>query len=135
MAAVYFLIGRHVRRTVSLPEYAALSYGTAAALVLLLCLATRTPLVGFAPMTYAYLVLLAVVPQLIGHSTLNWALRRLSASRVSVFVLGEPVCSTLLAIGIFGEVPGRLNVLGAAIILVGIYLSLRSEEAPDGTQS
>ncbi len=135
MAAVYFLIGRRVRRTVSLFEYVAVSYGTAAALVLLLCLATRTPVVGYAPTTYAYLVLLAVVPQLIGHSTINWALRRLSASRVSVFVLGEPVCSALLAIGVFGEVPGGLNLLGAAIILVGIYLSLRSEEAPYGTES
>ncbi len=134
MAAVYFLIGRRVRRTVSLPEYAALSYGTAAVLVLLLCLATHTPVVGYAPTTYAYLVLLAVVPQLIGHSTINWALRRLSASRVSVFVLGEPVCASLLAIGIFREIPGRLNLLGAAIILVGIYLSLRTEEAPDATE-
>lgn len=135
MAAVYFLIGRRVRQTVSLSEYAAVSYGMAAVLVLLLCLATRTPVVGYAPTTYAYLVLLAAVPQLIGHSTINWALRRLTASRVSVFVLGEPVCSTLLAIGIFGEVPGGLNLLGAAIILVGIYLSLRSEEAPYGTES
>ena len=134
MAAIYFLIGRRVRRTVSLPEYAALSYGTAAGLVLLLCLVTRTPVVGYAPSTYVYLVLLAIVPQLIGHSTINWALRRLSASRVSVFVLGEPVGSTLLAMGIFREIPGGLNLLGAAIILVGIYLSLRSEEAPDGTE-
>ena len=134
MAAVYFLIGRRVRQTVSLPEYAALSYGTAAVLVLLLCLATHTPVVGYAPTSYAYLVLLAVVPQLIGHSTINWALRRLSASRVSVFVLGEPVCASLLAIGIFREIPGGLNLLGAAIILVGIYLSLQSEEAPNGTE-
>jgi len=134
MAAIYFLIGRRVRRTVSLPEYAAVTYGTAAALVLLLCLATRTPVIGYAPSTYAYLVLLAIVPQLIGHSTINWALRRISASRVSVFVLGEPVASTLLAIGIFGEIPGGLNLVGAAIILVGIYLSLRSEEASDGTE-
>jgi drug/metabolite transporter (DMT)-like permease len=134
MAAAYFLIGRRVRRTVSLAEYVATSYGTAAAVVLLLCLATRTRLVGFAPSTYGYLVLLAVVPQMIGHSTINWALKRLSASRVSVFVLGEPVAATLLAIGLFGEVPSGLNLLGAAIILLGIYLSLRSEEEQDGTE-
>ena len=134
MAAVYFLIGRRVRRTVSLPEYTAVTYGTAAALVLLLCLVTRTPVFGYASSTYAYLVLLAIVPQLIGHSTINWALRRLSAPRVSVFVLGEPVASTLLAIGIFREVPGGLNLLGAAIILVGIYLTLQSEEASDDTR-
>jgi drug/metabolite transporter (DMT)-like permease len=135
MAAVYFLIGRSVRRTVSLSEYIGTSYGTAAGLVLLLCLATRTRLAGFAPSTYEYLVLLAVIPQLIGHSTINWALRRLSASRLSVFVLGEPVGSALLAIPFFREVPGGLNLLGAAVILAGIYLSLRSEEEQDGTES
>ena len=134
MAAVYFLIGRRVRRTVSLTEYIAVSYGTAAVLVLLLCLVTRTRLGGFAMSTYAYLVLLAVIPQLIGHSTVNWALRRLSASRVSVLVLGEPVGSTLLAVPFFREAPGGLKLLGAAIILVGIYLSLRSEEEHDGSR-
>ncbi len=134
MAAVYFLIGRRVRRTVSLSEYVAVSYGTAAGLVLLLCLVTRTRLGGFAMSTYGYLILLAVVPQLIGHTTINWALRRLSAPRVSVFVLGEPVGSALLAIAFFREVPGGLNLLGAAIILVGIYLSLRSKEEQDGTE-
>ena len=128
MAAVYFLIGRRVRLTVSLTEYAAVSYGTASVLVLLLCAATRTPVLGFAPMTYGYLVLLALIPQVIGHSTINWALQRLSASRVSVFVLGEPIGSTLLAIPFFGEIPRALNLAGAAIILAGIYLSLRDEE-------
>jgi drug/metabolite transporter (DMT)-like permease len=134
MAAIYFLIGRRVRRTVPLTEYIAVSYGTAAVLVLLLCLATRTPVVEYTPSTYGYLVLLAVIPQLIGHSTINWALRRLSASRVSVFVLGEPVGSSLLAIPFFREVPGGLNLVGAAVILAGIYLTLRSEEEQDGTE-
>jgi drug/metabolite transporter (DMT)-like permease len=134
MAATYFLIGRRVRQSVSVPEYAATSYGTAAILVLILCLATRTPVVGFAPSTIVYLVLLALVPQLIGHSTINWALERLSASRVSVFVLAEPVIATLLAIPFFREIPGGLNLLGAAIILAGIYLSLRSQEARNGTE-
>ena len=133
MAAVYFLIGRRVRRTVSLSEYVAVSYGTGAVLVLLLCLITRTRLGGFATSTYGYLVLLAVVPQLVGHTTINWALRRLSAPRVSVFVLGEPVGAALLAMPFFREIPRELNLLGAAIILAGIYLSLRSKEEQDGT--
>ncbi len=132
MAAVYFLIGRRVRQTVSVTEYVAVSYGTAAVLVLLLCAVTRTPVIGYAPSTYGYLVLLALVPQALGHSTINWALRRLAATRVSVFVLGEPIGSTLLAIPFFREIPGGLNLLGAAIILVGIYLSLRSEEDHHG---
>jgi len=127
-AAVYFLIGRHVRKTVSALEYAAVSYTTAAGLVLLLCLLTETPVVGFSLATYGCLVLLALVPQMVGHSTLNWALKHLSASKVSVLVLAEPIGAAILAIFIFREVPTTLILVGGAIILLGIYASLRSKE-------
>ena len=134
MAAIYFLIGRHVRRTVSATEYVATTYGAAAILVLVLCRATHTPLAGFEASTYGYFVLLALIPQLIGHSTFNWALRVLPAAKVSVLVLGEPIGSALLAFLLFGEAVSRLNLVGAAIILVGIYLCLRSREGPNVDQ-
>ncbi len=132
--SVYFLIGRSLRRDVSLGPYVAISYGTAAVAVLLFCAIIGAPLIGHPPTTYAYLVLLALIPQLLGHSTINWALRRLSASRVSVLVVAEPIGSALLAIPFFHEVPGGLNLIGAAIILAGIYLSFRSEEEHDDTE-
>ena len=131
MAAVYFLIGRHVRRTVSATEYVAVTYGAAALFVLVACAVTRTQLVGFSSRTIGFLILLGLVPQLLGHSTFNWALRHWAASRVSVFILGEPVGSTLLALLFFGETPSSLNLGGAALILVGIYLSLRNKERFD----
>jgi len=128
MAAVYFMIGRHVRQTVSATEYTAVTYSAAAAFVLILCAATRTPLFNYSGETIGFLVLLGLIPQLIGHSTFNWALRHLSASHVSIFILGEPVGSAILALVIFGEAPAGLNLLGAALILGGIYLSLRHKE-------
>jgi len=134
MAAIYFLIGRHVRRTVSTSEYIAVTYGVGAVVVLVLCFATRTPLVGFTPSTYGYLLLLALIPQLIGHSTFNWALKVLPAAKVSVLILGEPVGSALLALAFFGESVSGLNLAGAAIILAGIYLCLRSKEGLDGDE-
>jgi drug/metabolite transporter (DMT)-like permease len=130
--AVYFLIGRRVRRTVSLLDYITVTYGTAASLVLIACLVTRVPLGGFAPGTYAYLIVLALGPQLLGHSTFNWALKHLPAATVSVIILAEPIGSALLALAFFREVPTWLTGVGAVIILTGIYLSLRPKEAPDG---
>jgi drug/metabolite transporter (DMT)-like permease len=128
MAAAYFMIGRHVRQTVSATEYIAVTYAFAAGLVLILCAFTDTPLVGFAGSTYGFLLLLGLVPQLIGHSTFNWALKHLAASHVSVLILGEPVGAALLAFLFFREVPPSLNLIGAAFILGGIYLSLRNKE-------
>jgi drug/metabolite transporter (DMT)-like permease len=133
-AAVYFLIGRRLRRHVSLIDYTALTYGTAAVLTLAACAALRVPLTGFAPTTYLWLALLAVGPQLIGHSTFNWALRHLPAAKVSILILGEPVGAAALAYLVFGETLTWLRALGAAIILVGIYISLRGKEEDDGTR-
>jgi drug/metabolite transporter (DMT)-like permease len=72
---------------------------------------------------------LAVFPQLIGHSTYNWALRYVSATVVSVSLLGEPIGASLLAVVLLGEVPGAVELVGGALILVGIFLAARSEAA------
>jgi|LZCG01.1.fsa_nt_gb drug/metabolite transporter (DMT)-like permease len=131
MASAYFLIGRRVREKVPLPTYILTSYGTAAILLLSIALITHQRLIGFPRMTYLYLVLLAVGPQLIGHSIFNWALRYLSASTVAILILGEPVAATLLAYLILGEGVTLLKGIGAAVILSGIYLSLHEEAADD----
>jgi len=128
MAAIYFMIGRHVRQTVSATEYAALTYGTAAVLILVICGVTRTPLIGFSGSTIGFLVLLGLIPQLLGHSTFNWALKHMPASHVSIMILGEPIGSGFLALIFFREIPYGLNLIGAALILVGIYFSLRTKE-------
>lgn len=126
--AVYFLIGRRVRRTVALLDYIAITYGTAAVLVLGAALVAGVPLAGFPSLTFLYLALLALGPQLIGHSTFNWALKHLPASKVSVMILAEPIGSTLLAIVFFAEAPTWPSTIGAVIILAGIYLSVRTKE-------
>jgi drug/metabolite transporter (DMT)-like permease len=129
MAAVYFLIGRNVRRTVHWIDYVAVTYATAGIAVLAACLAFRQPLIGFRQETYFYLALLAAGPQLLGHGTFNWALKHLPASRVSLMILGEPVGSTLLAYLFFGEALNWSKGAGAVIILLGIYATLHREEA------
>jgi drug/metabolite transporter (DMT)-like permease len=131
MAAVYFLIGRKVRRTAAWLDYVAVTYATAAGITVIASLLARQPLVGFEPKTYAYFALLALGPQLLGHGTFNWALRHLPASRISLMILGEPIGSTLLAFLLFGESLGWSKAVGAVIILLGIYASLSSEEGSD----
>jgi drug/metabolite transporter (DMT)-like permease len=127
MAAAYFLIGRNLRRKVSLLAYIFVTYSSAALVLILLCLGTRQSFTGYSPATYTALVLLALVPQILGHSSFNWALRYLSATFVSVTVLGEPIGATLLAILILGEVPPPNRVAGVALILIGIYLASQGE--------
>ena len=131
-AAAYLTLGRRMRMRVSLLAYVGIVYPVAAVSLLLMAVASRQPLAGFSGHTYLMLTLLALVPQLIGHSALNWALGYLSASFVAVAVLGEPVLATLLAAMFLSERPGWDRILGGALILAGVYLALHEESVRTG---
>jgi len=81
---------------------------------------------GFSPLTYLWLVLLALIPQLLGHSIFNWSLKYIPASFVSVTLLGEPVGSTILAYFLLQQQPGWVKIGGAILILLGIWLAART---------
>ena len=82
--------------------------------------------------TWLWLLLLALGPQIVGHSALNWALRYLSATYVTIAVLGEPIGATLLAWWLLGELPSYWAVGGGALIFVGIVVASRAERIQDG---
>ena len=121
----YWLIGRRMRRRLSLVPYITLVYSTAALVLLGAALLLGQPLSGFKSSTYGWFLLLALLPQLLGHSSFNWALGQLPASYVAIATLGEPIGAALLALFLLGEIPSPLKVLAAALILFGIILALR----------
>jgi len=123
--AGYFLIGRRLRQRLSLLAYIWPTYGTAAVFLILAALAAGDRLVGYRPHTYLMFLLLALVPQIMGHSMLNWSLRHLSSTLVAVATLAEPISSALLAFLVLQEPPPPLALIGGAILLIGIYLSMR----------
>lgn len=126
-ASAYILLGRVVRRRLSTWAYVWPCYGLAGVLLLLVCLATGQPLVGYAPQTYVYLALLALAPQIIGHSAINWALGRFSPILVTVALLGEPVGATILALLVLHEVPAATAYMGGPLILLGILMASLAE--------
>jgi drug/metabolite transporter (DMT)-like permease len=126
-AAGYMMIGRTLRRKLTLLPYIFVVYGVAAITLLAVALASRQPMGGFTPETYGWLLYLALGPQLIGHTSFNWALRYLSAAYVTVTLLSEPIGSSLLAWLLLKEPPTRLEVLGGALILAGIAVASRVE--------
>ncbi len=128
MAAGYLLIGRSLRARVSMMSYVFVVYGMAALVLAVIMLAAGQSPFGYPPLTYLWFLLLALVPQLLGHSTYNWALGYLSAAYVSIALLGEPVGSTVLAYFLLNETPTVLKIFGAILILVGIYVASRSAE-------
>ena len=131
--AGYLLIGRKLRSKMSLVSYISLVYGMAAVVLVIIMFSARENPIGFSPQIYLWLILLAIIPQLIGHSTFNWALGYLSAAYVSITLLGEPIGSTILAYFFLNEKPTMIKLAGGLLILVGIYIASRSEatKAPE----
>lgn len=119
----YLLIGRRLRQEMGILVYGSLTYSFAALILLTATLVWGYPLFGYPSGTYLMLVLLAVVPQLLGHLSLNWALRYVSATLITIAVLGEPIGANLLAYLIFDETPRLLELLGGFFILGGIIVA------------
>lgn len=121
----HLLIGRRARATVSLLPYIAPVNALAALLLVGLCLVKGYGFTGYTTTTYALFVALAVGPQLIGHSSFNYALRHVSPSVVALILLAEPVLSAAMAYVFLNELPPTLIYPGGAIILAGIALAVR----------
>ncbi len=129
MAAGYLLIGRLLRQTLSLQLYAGCVYGISAAILLAFVLITMQPLTGFTHFTWLNLLLLALVPTLIGHTSFNWVLKYLPPAVVSVAILGEPIGATFLAYWLLNEPPGFHTLSGGLLIISGIYLAVTHRRA------
>ena len=126
--AGYLMIGRKLRSGMSLIPYIFVVYGISAIVLLgIMFVAGQRP-TGYPSLTYIWILLLALVPQLIGHSTYNWALRYMPAALVSITTLGEPIGSAILAYFILSETPTLLTILGGVLILAGIYLASKTKQ-------
>jgi drug/metabolite transporter (DMT)-like permease len=128
----YLLAGRIVRRHLELTSYTFGTYGTAALTLLLLSLFTGAPLSGFSTETYGILILLAVVPQLIGHTAFNWTLRFLSPTSVAVLILGEPIGASILAYLFLGENISLQK--GISLFFLGTGIALTSVTTTNDSQ-
>ena len=114
---------RKVRAKMSLILYIFLVYGVSAIILNILMFASKQSPLGYSTSAYGWIFLLAVIPQLIGHSLFNWLLKYLSATMVSVTTLSEPIGSAILAFIFLKETPTLAVIGGGVLILVGIYLT------------
>lgn len=133
--AGHFLIGRQLRAELSLLAYVAAVYPVAALCLVVAAGVAGQPLVGFPVGALPWMVLLGLGPQLLGHSSLNWSLRHVSAVAVTTVVMAEPIGASVLVWGVLGEAPTVLQALGGAVVLAGVYLALTGERRAAGRRA
>ncbi|MCA9873415.1 MAG: DMT family transporter [Anaerolineales bacterium] len=124
-AAGYLLIGRKLRVRLSLVSYVTLVYGTAALSLIAAVYLTGSSMFGYSSQAYLTFLLMALGPQLLGHSSFNYALAFLPAAMVGAVSFAEPIGASILALLFFGEVPGPLVLLGSAFVFAGLLVAGR----------
>jgi len=132
MAAGYVLVGRSLRQRIRVFPYVTVVYSACTAALLATVLLQGDELLGYPTVEYVLFLGMAVGPGLFGHTVINWLLERVESAVVSVSLLGEPVGAAVLALLLFAEVPGWLTVVGGAVALAGIGVTVWARErAPD----
>jgi drug/metabolite transporter (DMT)-like permease len=129
-AAAYLLLGRAAQnRGLSLQAYVGVAYGVAAISLLPLPFFLGYSYSGYSPASYFWILLLALLPQLVGHTAYNYAVKHMDPTGVATVILLEPIGASLLALLVFSEVPPLLTLLGALILLVGVAITTRNSRA------
>ena len=127
-AGLYILGGRKIRKTVSILPYALVVYTVGTLMLFIICLFFNAPVYNLSLKDYQIILLMALVSGIFGHTLYNWSLEYIRASVASVFLLGEPIGSSLLAYAIpwINQEPSIYTLIGGSIILSGIYLTARN---------
>ncbi len=125
MSAVYLLVGKRQRQTLGIISYSFYVYLTCSLFILVAVCALSVPIYQYPLGEYAIFLYLAIIPTIMGHSVCNWALKYVPANSVSVTLLGEPIVASALAFFILAEMPMYWTIVGAAMILTGVYVTLK----------
>jgi drug/metabolite transporter (DMT)-like permease len=128
---VYLIIGRQLKGRINILPYLTMIYAGAALILLMVTVFSGYSLFNYTSTTYAMLFLLALIPQLIGHSSLNLAVRLIPVTLVSVGILGEPIIAVALGYIILGEGITITEILGSLLTLGGMFIVLRYRPKSD----
>lgn len=135
MGAFHVMFGRRLRAYMTAYIYSFFVFLIAGMLLLFYNLAVHTDLFGYSWRNYGLFLLLAIVPTLLGHLLINWILKYVDATTVSMTILGEPLGSTLLAVLILKESVTWLQLLAGCMLLFGVGVFMRNAPQPAESSS
>lgn len=122
--SLYFLLGKRLRRSLSSPVYVCSLYALAAVPAFAWLLWQGAPLIAYDGRTWLCFGLMALVPTVVGHSSLNHALRYLDASRVSAATLVEPLLAGAVAWVAWDEAVTPTTAAGFGLVALAVVLLL-----------
>ncbi len=127
--AIYFLATARARHKLEAVVTWWISSLASALALLGISLALGLPFFGYSLQSYACIVIVAVLTQVGGYLSVNYALGHLPPTRVSISLTSQPIVTAILGVILLGQAIGMAQVLGGALVLSGIYLVHRTRQA------
>ncbi len=121
----YFIIGSSLRKSMDTNKYITLVYTSAAVFITILVAFANVSITNYSAKDFSFMFLLAIIPQLIGHTAFNWVLKYLKAAAVAITTLGEIIGSSILAYIFFGQTISFWQFVGILFIMSAILISIR----------
>ncbi|MCA1927063.1 MAG: DMT family transporter [Calditerrivibrio sp.] len=124
-ASCYLLLGSKVRERLDIMTYITIAYSSSAIFLLAFSIVQGISFTGYSTTSYISMVMLAIFPQMIGHTSVNWSLKHLKPSMVAIGILGEPIGATIMAYFIFNETIDIYKFIGICLIFLSILIASR----------
>ncbi len=119
--AVVLIIAEQIRRTTTTIMFTRWLYFFAAVTLGAIAVVAGVEL-GFGQPDLKWILALIILPTLIGHNSMNYAVRYLRPTIVGSMPFGEPILATILAWFLFGESIGLHVVFGGGVTLTGLVI-------------
>tara|TARA_Y100000994_G_scaffold249246_1_gene259897 strand:+ start:1629 stop:2486 length:858 start_codon:yes stop_codon:yes gene_type:complete len=120
--AIAFIIAEKVRENENTIVYTRTLYLSAAITLFFISFFANKTLIISNYSDFFWLLFLGLVPTIVGHNSIYYAIKYVSPTIVAAFPLGEPIIATLLAYLIFNELITVNIYLGGALTLIGLIL-------------
>jgi len=124
--ALVYIIAKNIRKENSTVSYGRTLFLFAATTVAIICFITNVSLFSFELKEFKWFLFLGLVPSILGHNSLNYALKYLSPTAVASIPLGEPILASILGWLFFEEAITKNSIEGAPLILIGIYFVVKN---------
>ncbi|MHB8108205.1 MAG: EamA family transporter, partial [Candidatus Cryosericum sp.] len=131
-ASCYLIVGRRASRVMDSLSYNLGAFAWAALLMGILCLAMRRPIFALSGQAFFWLAVTAVLGQTVGHGLINVSLKWFQPQFVALMLLWEPILGSGLAFLVLGDKPGPAELVGGAVILLGLALGIFSSSRSPG---
>ena len=122
-----FIISENVRKEVGTISYSRTLFSTASVTLFIIAFLMGTALTGFSSYEFGGLLLLGIIPTILGHGSMYYAIRYVSPTVVASTPMGEPILASIMAWYLFQESVGFATLIGGSITLIGLFVLIRQK--------